>query len=255
MGRYYITNGTQYIGDNSIVDTPKLAKRFTYGGAQSYFAKTLKSDKKWAYKKYFLSGGRYVLTTSTLYATTNGSVTKDISKAKHFKSPADAENYIKNHRTIIEYLQSPIIVDSDHEFVCRPEIKQFTQEQLDTLGIKKPTPRIKIDKNIRNEVAKKTGNICPICGEPMTDKEMTLDHKVPLSRGGTNDPSNCQMVHEKCNKFKNNYMENEMHSLTSKIERKYIYENPYSVDAVYMLRAYVRGFLKYHDTLSKGGVV
>lgn len=131
MGKYYITNGTQYIGENgAVVDTPKLARRFTYGGAQSYLAKALKNDKEWGYRRYFLSGGKYVMTTSTLFATANGNVTKDINTAKSFKSPADATNYLKNHRTITEYIPSPVIVDSNHEFVTRPEIKQFTPEQL-----------------------------------------------------------------------------------------------------------------------------
>ena len=253
MGKYYITNGIQYIGKNGdIVETPKLAQRFTYSAAQSYLAKVLKNNSAWAFRKYFLSGGRYVITTSTLYATANGNVTKDINTAKEFKSPADAVNYIKNNRTITGYIPDPIIVDSAREFVSRPEIKQFTPEQLAVLGAVKPTPRIKIGKKERMAIAKKTGDICPICGYPIVGDEYTLDHTIPLSRGGDNSEENLRMVHPWCNKFKNNYLDDEMFDLTSKIERKRIFENPHSEEAVFMMRAYLRGVI---NEWKKEGVV
>lgn len=40
---------------------------------------------------------------------------------------------------------------------------------------------------------------CALCGMPLTFEEATLDHIVPLSKGGTNDISNLQLAHKKCN--------------------------------------------------------
>ena len=167
MSKFYITNGTQYIGESGeIVNSPKLAKRFKYGSAQTYLAKNLSGDKKWEYRKYYISGGRYVITTSTLYLTANGNITKDINTAKAFKSPTDAVNYIKNNRNVLGNFPEPVIVDGDHEFITKPQIKQFTPEQLATIGAVLPTPRARIARAVKRQLTVKSGGICPICGLP-----------------------------------------------------------------------------------------
>lgn len=43
--------------------------------------------------------------------------------------------------------------------------------------------------------------VCHLCGQPGAD---TLDHLVPLSKGGTNDPSNLRPAHRACNSRKGN---------------------------------------------------
>lgn len=43
------------------------------------------------------------------------------------------------------------------------------------------------------------GGICHICGLPGAD---TRDHVIPLSRGGTNHPSNIRPAHKHCNESK-----------------------------------------------------
>ena len=244
--RYYITNGSQYIGVNGdVVENPELAKHFTYNEAQTYLSKELRGDTKWAFKRYFTSGGRYAMTTSTLYITSRGNVTKDINTAKAFRSPADAVNYIKNNRTVLGYIPTPVIINSNHEFVCKPEIKMFTQEQLDVVGADKTTPRIKIARSAKKEIALKSRGICPICGLPMTDKDSDFDHIIPLSRGGSNDPSNIRMVHKSCNKFKNNYLDKEMYTMISRIGAKRVYEEPESDETLDIVRAYLRGRLNW----------
>lgn len=45
---------------------------------------------------------------------------------------------------------------------------------------------------------------CAICGEPVSRKKMTISHKVPLSRGGTNGISNLMLACWTCNHMKNN---------------------------------------------------
>lgn len=41
---------------------------------------------------------------------------------------------------------------------------------------------------------------CYLCGELLTKFE--LEHKVPLSRGGTNDPENLALACQSCNRIK-----------------------------------------------------
>jgi 5-methylcytosine-specific restriction endonuclease McrA len=51
--------------------------------------------------------------------------------------------------------------------------------------------------------------VCQICGLPVPyDKSpdklwsATIDHIVPLSKGGTHEPDNCQLAHRLCNSVK-----------------------------------------------------
>lgn len=49
---------------------------------------------------------------------------------------------------------------------------------------------------------------CALCRNPITDlKEAELDHRVPLSKGGSDDPSNLQLAHRACNRTKGAKME------------------------------------------------
>ena len=43
---------------------------------------------------------------------------------------------------------------------------------------------------------------CAICGQPVKFKKMTVDHKVPLSKDGTNAMSNLQLACRSCNLMK-----------------------------------------------------
>jgi 5-methylcytosine-specific restriction endonuclease McrA len=61
---------------------------------------------------------------------------------------------------------------------------------------------------------KKQGGICAICGRKMfkagekcpQDMRSTLDHIIPLSKGGSDHWENTQAVHNKCNKAKGDRM-------------------------------------------------
>lgn len=60
----------------------------------------------------------------------------------------------------------------------------------------------------RTVYAKYNGH-CALCGKPVKFKRITIDHKIPLSRGGNNDVSNLQIACYQCNMSKSNMMENE----------------------------------------------
>lgn len=55
-------------------------------------------------------------------------------------------------------------------------------------------------RSLRNRVWKRDKGICWICFRPIAQKsDMTLDHVVPKSRGGTNRLDNVRAAHKLCN--------------------------------------------------------
>lgn len=58
----------------------------------------------------------------------------------------------------------------------------------------------------RKATLKRSGGICACCGKKLTTKTMTMDHIIPISRGGTNEPENLIALCEPCNKQKGNLL-------------------------------------------------
>ena len=52
---------------------------------------------------------------------------------------------------------------------------------------------------MRRQLIRRDGTLCGLCQEPMTAKEMSIDHIMPVSRGGSDKPENLRLAHEKCN--------------------------------------------------------
>jgi len=66
-----------------------------------------------------------------------------------------------------------------------------------------------VSKVYFKKLYERDGGVCQICGLPVAfDKapeklwSATIDHVVPLSRGGTHEPCNCQLAHRICNSVK-----------------------------------------------------
>lgn len=51
---------------------------------------------------------------------------------------------------------------------------------------------------------------CALCGKPIEFKHMTIDHKTPLSRGGTNALDNLQPACRVCNFMKQDMLMDEL---------------------------------------------
>lgn len=58
----------------------------------------------------------------------------------------------------------------------------------------------------RKAALKRSRGICACCGKKLTTKTMTMDHIIPISRGGTNEPENLIALCEPCNKQKGNLL-------------------------------------------------
>ena len=98
-----------------------------------------------------------------------------------------------------------------------------------------------IHKNKRNRIIAKSGNICAICGRPILNNECTIDHIVPITRGGTYDDNNLQVAHKDCNLMKANLKEKKFYSLVNDVAENRMINNYNYKDMLTMARAIVRG--------------
>lgn len=71
---------------------------------------------------------------------------------------------------------------------------------------KTPTPKVYRLKEhhtkqfICKQLINKNGAICSLCGKLIeTMKDCTIDHIVPISKGGLTTIENCQLAHKNCN--------------------------------------------------------
>lgn len=80
--------------------------------------------------------------------------------------------------------------------------------------------RCRIDKSWwipgdeRQSIYERDGSICQLCDEPVdldldarAAMSATLDHIVPRSLGGTNEPANLRLAHRACNSKRGNRVE------------------------------------------------
>lgn len=56
------------------------------------------------------------------------------------------------------------------------------------------------------EILKRTNGICACCGKKLTVENMTIEHVIPISRGGLDGPSNTIALCERCNRDKGNML-------------------------------------------------
>ena len=60
-------------------------------------------------------------------------------------------------------------------------------------------------KFIRKQLINSKGAVCSICGKPIKNmKDCTIDHIIPVSKGGLTTIENCRLAHLKCNQLRGN---------------------------------------------------
>lgn len=69
---------------------------------------------------------------------------------------------------------------------------------------KKSNGRNPISKSLRHEVFKRDNYACVECGVTKEERTLHIDHKLPVSQGGTDELDNLQTLCEKCNLSKSN---------------------------------------------------
>lgn len=70
----------------------------------------------------------------------------------------------------------------------------------------KTKERVLFDKSKKEKILHKSKGVCAHCGKGLDLATMTIDHVIPLSKGGTNELKNLVALCEDCNQGKSNYV-------------------------------------------------
>lgn len=248
--KYYITNGDKYVtsaNDSEIIIDGAIsyAKRFTLASAEKTHSLISVRHPEYCVQKYYSSDNKkdYVVTTATKFVGDNGPV-NCFAQAKGFNTAADASGFIRSHSE----LNGWIVVNE----TFRP-VNVFGEAKIQRLNTKKLKIGIysekvvrqkNIPRPIREKVFERDGGVCQICGRPLTEDTFTVDHIVPVKRGGTNDLSNYRCLCDRCNKWKGDSLDEELVTMMQNIGGRYLFNNPASETAKMMIRAIVRGTIK-----------
>lgn len=62
-------------------------------------------------------------------------------------------------------------------------------------------------RRTRLAVIWRDGLVCGICGMQIDPSDVQIDHRIPVSRGGTSDLENLRPTHSRCNQLKGDRLE------------------------------------------------
>lgn len=94
--------------------------------------------------------------------------------------------------------------ESVQQAVTQPAVAQSAQPAYPMIQPITKTPRRCFTSKERSEIYIRDKGRCGICGEFIPLNEFTIDHIIPISKGGTYDYDNLQCCCFKCNQLKSN---------------------------------------------------
>lgn len=101
--------------------------------------------------------------------------------------------------------------------------KTETLEKVDEVVLKnfienqQPKKRKSFNQSTRKDILHKNNCRCNICGRELDEKHFTIDHIVPLAKGGGNEKTNLAPVCKQCNRIKADKYENDFYEFISAI--------------------------------------
>ena len=257
MGWYYITNGDCFLGNLNEASATMgslacQAKRFNHECATAALS-TLEAvcPGEYSIQKFYESSNlkNYVITNATRFIGNDDSIVDDVTRARAFKTAADADSYMDAHEMLISSMgREPSVVNENYEAVDMYGRRKTRRNTLKMVNLKvkkkvRKSNRVHIHKNTRLAVYKRDNGVCQMCGNPLTEEEFTLDHIVPLDRGGKNEMSNYRCLCDKCNKIKGNSFDEELLKKLDDINCNFVFKNPDSDMTKRLVRMMVRGML------------
>ena len=152
-------------------------------------------------------------TTSYIVESPSGGISKttDKSQATIFSSKTKIK---KTSGFIAEELAKP---ESKSEVISDPI--PIPSQQTKEIQSEDMSKRIVFPQETRMSVYNQSEGRCVYCGRFIPFDEMTIDHIVPLSKGGTNYEKNLQCCCKECNLMKQDLLERDFYRKMKEILR------------------------------------
>lgn len=107
-------------------------------------------------------------------------------------------NFAEYNEYASKALQRPLV---DEEKYGPKRLAEMIQRRLN------PQQPFPVDQPLKRTLLEESNARCKVCGTPLTVETMRVDHKVPVSEGGSPHPLNLQALCEPCNSGKSDYFE------------------------------------------------
>lgn len=133
-------------------------------------------------------------------------ITTDPKSATQFKSE-EAAGKQKKHAP--KKLKIYKIIPQNPEFILEVENQDTDQKQAEETGIVMEK-RKSFSQNVRNKIYNDAEGHCAICGQFVPYDAFTVDHIIPLAKGGSNNAENLQCTCLFCNQLKGSLNDDEM---------------------------------------------
>lgn len=123
----------------------------------------------------------------------------DISEATIFPTIAEAKQLLERAHKKLNGYKIKEIVDT----------KPTNPTSSNIVDCKDLSKRIIFPQNVRVKVYNASEGRCCLCGKFIPYDEFTIDHIIPLAKGGTNHENNLQCCCMECNRMKQDLLQHE----------------------------------------------
>lgn len=182
------------------------------------------------------NGTDYVMFKEFLNQSQNSGIrkTKDIEEAYNFTLVSDAIKVMKHstRKTKGYYVLDTFTNRVLWKHMTNEELVQVKRDKTESVDIKRNSngkiKRRTYSQDTRKLIYNNAGGCCELCGRKLLFEDMSLDHVIPLSRGGIDNVENLSCVCYEDNQFKNNILPEDFMERITKIfiyqmEKKYSY--------------------------------
>ena len=254
MEKYYLCNDIRFIvGSGDGVTSPSAATHMKLSKATTF----VQSHPMYQYYKIRSSskGNDYVISTPMKFAGNDNNIVSTIKKAHIFSSPDEAYKYCDNLRSSLDPDIS-FVINENFKRIPRSSAAKKIDDDIKPLDLieyegSESSERIYLPKALKEELYKMQNGRCAICGKLMNKHSYdidnkngyTVDHIIPLKRGGNNRLENLRLTHYDCNHLKNDFIDKELLNVASNYMSNEIKMNPNSKYVARFFRSYIRGII------------
>ncbi len=180
---------------------------------------------------------KFIISTPQKFLGVGNVIVESIRDAMSFSSAADAIEYLNHNGDVRESLLKQI---GD---LCIINNRYIVLKVVNAGGLvwsqpNNATKRRPVNKTTRAAIAGRK-HVCYLCGKEIPDSELTIDHILPVSRGGKNNVDNLRLAHRMCNLVKASLTPDEFLTTVGDIAANFAASDV----GAKVIRAMVRGIL------------